>query len=156
MPAPGILRGEGGFTLVELLVVIAIIGILAAIAVPQLLGAREKARVSACDGLFVALLGELQNELDTHELSNPAVDAVFERHGPAPGAANERNPRNRAETGYYELSATSMSICEGLYGFVSSPCYVLVCPRVFGSDEIYVVQRPDVGQPFRTTTLTLD
>ncbi len=39
---------EAGFTLVEIMIVVAIIGLLAAIAVPNFVRARESARSSAC------------------------------------------------------------------------------------------------------------
>ena len=40
--------GEKGFTLVEIMIVVAIIGLLAAIAIPNFMRARERAQQNAC------------------------------------------------------------------------------------------------------------
>jgi len=42
------LMGKGGFTLVEIMIVVAIIGLLAAVAIPNFVKARERAQINAC------------------------------------------------------------------------------------------------------------
>lgn len=59
---------QGGFTLIELLIVVAIIGILSSILIPNLLSARERARVSNTKASLKTVGGALEQW---------AVDRVF-------------------------------------------------------------------------------
>ena len=55
-----------GFTLVEIMIVVAIIGLLAAIAIPNFIKAREKAEKQAC----VANLKQIQGAIQVWALDN--------------------------------------------------------------------------------------
>ena len=53
------MKNQKGFTLIELLLVLAIIGIISAIAIPALLGQREKAKAKATQSMVANIASEL-------------------------------------------------------------------------------------------------
>lgn len=59
------MKKQSGFTLIELLLVLAIIGIISAIAIPALLGQRERAKAKAVQGNVNSIAGECARLNDT-------------------------------------------------------------------------------------------
>ena len=61
-----------GFTLVEIMIVVAIIGLLAAIAIPNFVRARDTARTNAC----IANLKQIDGAKQIYALENGLADTV--------------------------------------------------------------------------------
>jgi type IV pilus assembly protein PilA len=65
-------NGTQGFTLIELLIVIAIIGILAAVLIPNLLGAQKR----AYDTAAMSCANGLAKAIATYRVDNPGVVTI--------------------------------------------------------------------------------
>ena len=59
------MKKQSGFTLIELLLVLAIIGIISAIAIPALLGQRERAKIKAVGSMVANVTGECARVSDS-------------------------------------------------------------------------------------------
>lgn len=76
------MKKQSGFTLIELLLVLAIIGIIAAIAIPALLGQREKAKAKATQSMVANVAGELarvNDDIRQKNGSTPAATSVVNK-----------------------------------------------------------------------------
>ena len=69
------MKGQKGFTLIELIIVIAIIAILAAVAIPNYLGFRDRANISAAKESLGALRTALEVYRADHNNYPSASDA---------------------------------------------------------------------------------
>ena len=119
------MQKQSGFTLIELLLVLAIIGIISAIAVPALLGQRERAKAQAVKDNTTAIIADLASTLDT--LSDPPS----ERPSISSGGVNLQTATTTTSTDRataaraFVIGKTNFTGAKNPYTGVA-PCYKLV------------------------------
>jgi len=115
------MRRKRGFTLVEIMIVVAIIALLAAIAIPNLLGARKAAN----DAAAKANLKTLGTELETYAAGTgagayPADEAAFKAIPSAAATKYLSDPCTGAGCGGFVYGGGS-SIGPGGYNITAKP-----------------------------------
>ena len=139
-------RKKSGFSLIEMLVALGIVSALTALAAPIISGAREKARNSACEGMYKPVITELTNSLDNElEGGNGDADSIIQDF--LYKSRFERNPRNKRQKAYILYNPTAVN---------SRPasCQVAMYPK--GRDIILIGQEVENDSSYRTARIQIN
>ena len=101
-------RKKNGFTLIELLTVVGVIGVLSAIGIPVYMGARAKAKDSACEALYKPAITELTNELENRGDAASVVARYVVKN------KEKRNPWDKQEPAYKEADLSNEAAAASL------------------------------------------
>ena len=147
------MKNQKGFTLIELLLVLAIIGIISAIAIPALLGQREKAKVKAVQSMVANVAAECARVNDDLRQNAGAAVAAGTVTAAVLAEPNYKDPA--AKNPYGGIADPDLAVPStgpGFVGLAGSDTYV--DPAVAGSsyhavliDGIYT----ENGAPKTTT-----
>lgn len=123
------MKKQSGFTLIELLLVLAIIGIISAIAIPALLGQRNRARAKSTMALVsnpaaeAAGTSDKLRELDAAAWTGAGVvNALLALSNYQYPAA--KNPYGGVATPYLNVAPANTAASAGFVGLVFNPAFV--------------------------------